>query len=535
MAAQNMPFPMDPKAIIDIIIHRRWFIIIPFCASIMVGIYLAITLPKTYQAETLIMVEPQRVPTNYVRSIVTMDISSRISTISQQIMSRTNLEKVINDFSLYADEKHQNMYLEDKLASLRKRISVNVINRRSGADAFGITFTGTSPEKVMRVTNALASYFINENLKVREAQAIGTSSFLDVELNSMRLQLEEKEEALRQYKKSYMGGLPEQLETNLSILKSLQEQKNEKQKIIRGIEENIYTLKNSAQSFDAMAGGFSMDDLMSDFDDSGMGGDSAELAQLKEALEQMLLKYTEKHPDVLVIKRRIEELEASSEALPAESEDEELMPEEPAMPAINFQEVQLSELRGSLNNHKKELYDIDKQITIYSQRIEDTPRREQELLSIKRDYDNLNSLYESLLKRKLESQIAVNMERRQKGEQFRVLDSARLPEKPISPDMQKLFIMYLFAGIAIGGGLVFLLEYLDNSYKRPSEIEDDLGLSVLCAVPQILDPKQKRMKKIERAAFFTCCSASAMLVALFTLLTQKGVEESLTLIKRIVA
>ena len=179
-----MPDLMDstnikPEVIIDIIIKRRWFIIIPFCLSLMVGIYQAITLPKIFEAETLILVEAQRVPQEYVKSVVSIDISSRISTISQQIMSRTNLEKVINDFKLFSEEAWQSRFLEDKIENLRERITVDVINRRYGADAFRIAFRGPSPEKVMNVANALASYFINENLKVREMQAIGTSSFLE--------------------------------------------------------------------------------------------------------------------------------------------------------------------------------------------------------------------------------------------------------------------------------------------------------------------------------------------------------------------
>ena len=182
----------QPEVVIDIIIKRRWFIIIPFCLSLMVGIYQAITLPKIFEAETLILVEAQRVPQEYVKSVVSIDISSRISTISQQIMSRTNLEKVIKDFKLFSEEAWQGRFLEDQIENLRKRITVDVINRRYGADAFRIAFRGPSPDKVMNVANALASYFINENLKVREMQAIGTSSFLEAELDSMRTRLEEK-------------------------------------------------------------------------------------------------------------------------------------------------------------------------------------------------------------------------------------------------------------------------------------------------------------------------------------------------------
>lgn len=533
------PIPMDPKYIIDLIVKKRWLLIVPFFLSLVVGIYMVVTLPEIYESQTLIMVEPQRVPSNYVQSIVSMDISARISTISQQIMSRTNLEKVIEDFNLFPEEKYGSMYLEDKLESLRKRIGVNVINRRHGADAFSISFKGPSPEKVMRVTNALASYFINENLKVREEQAIGTSDFLDVELQTMRKRLEEKEKALQDYKQKYMGGLPEQLQTNLSILNSLRTEKNEKQTIIRGIEENIYTLKNTANSLGAMGGDLSMDDLLTDLDDGSGGTESYELSQLREALERMKTKYTDKHPDVMQLKRRIRELEEKTENEPevgesGAAEPETPAPVEPALPAIDFQAVQIAELKASLRMHQKELEEIDRQIEIYKQRVEDTPKREQELLSTQRDYDNLKSLYESLLSRKLESEIAVNMERRQKGEQFRILDSARLPEKPISPNMQILFVVFLGGGLGVGAGLIFIREYFDTSFKRPQDVEDELGLDILCTVPILVDARQKRLKRFERAGFLAFSVVSMLLFAAFSLLTWKGVEKSLDLIKKFV-
>ncbi|MEE4602610.1 MAG: Wzz/FepE/Etk N-terminal domain-containing protein, partial [Desulfobacteraceae bacterium] len=171
MASQ--PIPMDPKYIIDLVIKRRWIVLIPFALAMIVGIYLSITLPKIYEASTLILIQPQRVPQNYVQSIVESDPSERISTLSQQVLSRTNLENIISEFKLFTDPDSSPMYMEDKVNNLRKRISVNVSSdRRRGTDSFSLTFQGKNPQTVMRVTNALASYFIDENLRVREAQAV---------------------------------------------------------------------------------------------------------------------------------------------------------------------------------------------------------------------------------------------------------------------------------------------------------------------------------------------------------------------------
>ena len=138
-----------------------------------------------------------------------------------------------------------------------------------------------------------------------------------------------------------------------------------------------------------------------------------------------------------------------------------------------------------------------------------------------------------MLARKLESDIAVNMERKQKGEQFRILDPAKLPQKPAKPDMQKLFIMVVGAGLAIGGGIIFLLEYFNNSFKRPEDIEADLDLPVLCSIPQIIDRRARIFKRFEYASCAIFGLISFVLFAGFAVLSQKGVETTLELVRKI--
>lgn len=135
---------LKPEKLIEIIERRRWYIIIPFCLFMIAGIYLTFKLPRVYSSETLILVEPQRVPANYVKPIVSGDEASRISTISQQIMSRSNLEKIIDEFQLYSDEEQKHLFIEDKIEYMRNRISVKLIRKR-GSEAFSISFKGKDP------------------------------------------------------------------------------------------------------------------------------------------------------------------------------------------------------------------------------------------------------------------------------------------------------------------------------------------------------------------------------------------------------
>ena len=212
---------------LDLFLKNRWIIIIPSCLALIIGLYVAFTSERVYEAKTLILVEPQEVPESYVKSIISDDLRSRISTIEQQIMSRSNLEKIIKQFDLFSQHKQKNMFIEDKLEILKTQIRVDLTSRR-GTDIFVISFKGRNPEKVMKIANNIATSFIGQNVNLRESRASTTDEFLKDQLEGMKARLREVEENLADFRSRHMGELPEQLQSNLSILAALQDQLNEK-------------------------------------------------------------------------------------------------------------------------------------------------------------------------------------------------------------------------------------------------------------------------------------------------------------------
>ncbi|MCJ8502127.1 XrtA system polysaccharide chain length determinant [Desulfatitalea alkaliphila] len=521
-AMMSMPAKITPDLIIDMVVRRRWMILLPLAAALIVGIYLAFTMPRTYEAKTLILVEPQRVPEAFVRSIVTADPGERISTISQQIMSRTNLEKVISDFNLFSEPAQANMFMEDKIAAMRRQISVEVIRDRRGTDAFSIAFKGRDPELVTRVTNGLAGSFINANIVVRESQAAGTSEFLDAELTAMRDRLEILEGNIETYRRTNMGELPEQLDTNLRILDRLQENLSSRQQNLRDARARLSDLTNQAS-----ARGPSV--VVIGGDRRGDEG-GASLQELKAQLDAMRARYTERHPDIQRLIRQIEDLEArEAQRLAA---DDGSTP-----PAANVPievRAQVSEVRREIQALEREIDELQGQVAYYKRRIENTPRREQELLGLRRDYENIQASYNSLLARKIEADIAVNMERKQKGEQFRVVDPAQVPQRPIAPDVRKMFMMTMALGLAIGGGLVFLTEFvIKPSYRKPEDLEAEYGLPVITAIPRIMRRRDKVLKWANVCASAVFGVVVLGLVGLFGLLTVKGVEPVAALLQKI--
>ena len=210
-----LPKEYTPDIIIEILQRRKWWIIIPIVLSLMVMGILLIGLPRTYLAETLILVQAQRVPQDYIRSTVTIDLDQRLRTISQQVTSRTRLLKVINDLNL-GRQYSKNLSQEDLISTVRNNIRLGAAGKNM--NSFTIGFLDREPEVAARAANALASLFIEENLKVREEQAKGTTSFLENELETMKERLEEQEKKLKSYKQQNMGELPEQLAANISTI-----------------------------------------------------------------------------------------------------------------------------------------------------------------------------------------------------------------------------------------------------------------------------------------------------------------------------
>ncbi len=242
---------------LEIGLRRKWYIIIPLILSILTSFGVYKYLPKVYRASTLVLIQPQKVPESFVQSTITESIAERLHSVSQEILSRTRLEKVIQEFNLYPTLKDK-IPLEEIVEKMRDTISVQVKNPPRGSQprsrgeqfqqAFSISYEGGDPRTVMMVTNKLASLFIEENLRGRETQAEGTSSFLNKEVENLENQLRKKEEMLQAYKGRYIGNLPQQLEANLRILDRLQQQIRTTSENKRAAEDRGILLQNQIVS-----------------------------------------------------------------------------------------------------------------------------------------------------------------------------------------------------------------------------------------------------------------------------------------------
>jgi hypothetical protein len=195
--------------------------------------------------------------------------------------------------------------------------------------------------------------------------------------------------------------------------------------------------------------------------------------------------------------------------------------------------AQLLKVDVEIENLEAEIQKVKSQAELYERRVEETPKREQELISLNRDYNNLKALYNSLLKRKLEAQIAMSMEKKQKGEQFRIIDPAKLPERPIRPNLRKIFLLAILAGLCLGGGLSYVVELRDTSYKTPEEVEKDLQLPVLVSMPMRYTERELKGIRRKKILAFASVAAGFVLSAFGILFATKGVDKTVNFLKGI--
>ena len=301
-----------------------------------------------------------------------------------------------------------------------------------------------------------------------------------------------------------MGELPEQLNTNLRILDRLQEDLNNRQQSIREVRVRIADLNAAASRAQQVV-------VIGNEQQRPESGASVE--ELKAQLETLSARYTKRHPDILRLKKQIAEMEAKQLSGAADNDQHGQSNIAPHLPL----EVrrQIFEAQREIQVAQSDVENLKKQIAAYQKRVENTPKREQELLGLRRDYQNIQESYDSLLSRKLEADIAMNMERKQKGEQFRIVDSAQLPVRPIEPNTKKLFMMVVVAGLAVGGGGAFLLEYVNTSFRKPDEIETLYDLPVLAAIPTIFQPKQLKLRKLNDMASIAFTALTMACFAVF--------------------
>lgn len=480
---------ITPELILAMAWRRKWWILIP---TIVVSVGVAAwtrTLQDLYRSEATILVVPQQVAEAYVKSTVTTSVADRLQSISQQILSRSRLERIILDLNLYEAERRSGI-MEDIVDGMRDQIGVQTVR----GDSFRVSFTSVEPRTAMRVAERLGSLFIDESLRDREVLAEGTSQFLEAQLEDARRQLVENEKRLENYRRSHNGQLPNQIDANMqgmhntemqiqSLLDSVTRDRDRREAVRQAIVE----LENN--TFIAPPAPTQAPQTAAD-----------RLREAEAALVAMERRLTAKNPDLLRARKSVEELrqraEVEAASAPLSADDGLPAAERLRRTRLNEANRELQALEKGLEAKAETEKKLRDNLTLYQKRIEATPTSESELIELTRDYGTIQGMYQSLLAKKQDSQISANLERRQIGEQFRILDPARMPVRPFTPNRPRFYGMGVMGGLGLGLAIAALLEYLDKRLRNDDDVRVVLNLPVLAAIPLVEDASFVRRRRV---------------------------------------
>ncbi len=476
------------------ILARRWhWVVWPMAIAVFLTLIISSQLQKTYRSETVILVDPQQVPTDIVRMSASTDVAERLQTISQQVLSRTQLQKLITQFGLYKNlsGRSQEEVTEQMRTDITLEIVVDQRVRNADVTAFKLSYMGETPQLAQNVTRQLGSLFIAEYLKVKEVQAEGTNEFVATELQRAAEALREQEEKMKQFKSRYMGSLPEQQQANMAIIGQLQGMLQANNDALNRAQQNRAYLESIADSVK---------------DPLAMSSSSAQIEAKRSELLSAEQKYKPEHPDVMRIKRELAALEEQAKTNVASGTDGRQGQVKSRVAAIE-EEIKDRTRRGN---------EIEAKIRAMQGRIETLPIVEQQFAELNRDYEVQKQNYQQLLQKRNSSSMAVQVERGARGQQLRVLDPASLPEKPTKPNMAQINMIGLMIGAAIGGGIAFLKEAKDRSMHSDKDVQFYVPAPVLGCLPEIATEesvREARSKKLKRW-MLSGASASVMLLVI---------------------
>jgi polysaccharide biosynthesis transport protein len=489
----------DVKTLSDytaIVRRRKWALVLPILICCSIGVIVAVLFPRTYRSTSTILIEDQEIPRDYVMATVTGYAEQHLQSINQRIMSTSRLLEIINRFNLYSDLRKK-MTMDEVVGIMRKdikfaTISSDVVDRRTGKPtaatiAFTLAYDGRNPQVVQQVSNVLASLYLEENLKVRAEQTAGASRFLEEEAKAVQISLASLDGKIATFKTRNITVLPELLQVNFQSLDRVERDMAQLKDQLRTLREKEGYLQTQLASIPTETA----------------SQDKNLLKELKARLVQLESRFSDKYPDVIKAKAEIAELEKRTATSPSDGQ----APAKGRLTVVadqadNISYVtlasQLSSVQSDIESSKRQLSELEKTRDAYRRRTEVAPRVEEAYKTLMTERNNTQAKYDDLMKKVMEAKVAQGLEKQQMGDRFTLIDPARLPEIPVSPNVPAILVIGLFFGIGAGVGNVSLREYGDQSIRSAGRLTAATAFPILGTIPLIVTQEDRRRARGRR-------------------------------------
>jgi succinoglycan biosynthesis transport protein ExoP len=519
--------------ILSVVVRRRWWILVPFFCITLLTIVVMSTLPNRYRSTATLLVVQQQVPQRYVVPNSETDVTSALQAMKQEVLSRTQLLRMINDFGLYP--KLRKSAPEQLISVMLGDIDILPINENPSSrepnkdfDAFRISFTTENALLAQQVTETLTQLFTNEYIRAQTEQSTNTTNFLHQQVEEKGKLLEAQEAKLRDFKLQHVGELPEQQSGNLGILTGLQGQLRDTMTGLNRAQQQRALLQaqlDAAPRRRTETGTFVPTPGNPTPALTPVEIAQNEVARLETARSALLAKgYTAQHPDIIRNKLEIAQAEDTVRRLRAAAPAPEKRPTPQAGAAPSrlpdaSEDPAVAQLKASLEANRVEIEGLASDqtrlkasIAQYEGRLNQTPVREQQEGAIVRDTEVLRQQYGDLQKKEQESQLATNLEKQQGGQQFRLIDPASLPSMPSSPNRRKNSLSGAVGGLVLGLVLAIMMEMRDTSFHTEKDVAKHLGVPLVLGIPQLPTRSEERRRKRRGASQWAAASAMLLIV-----------------------
>ena len=452
---------LSPEDYFAILKKRWWILAIPALILPILAYTASYLVSPQYTSQTLVLVEQQKVPDSLVKPVIAEDITARLASMREQILSRSRLQPILERFNLFATD-HMNM--DDRLDLMRKNIDIKPIqSEMAHLPGFYISFKANDARTAQAVCEEITSMFVSENLRARADQTQGTTDFLRQQLDQAKRSLDDQDAKLAKFQQQYVGKLPGQEEGNLNMLNSLNTQ-------LSASTQQIERMQQDKTLMEAMLSQQQHETSAPEAQRLAPQTQQTELQSLLTQEADLTARYTDDYPDVVSIRRKIKDLKHQMAQAPAVSTGNSPVAPHIDSPETQRLRLQIKAMDMAIAQRKRDQAGIQGQVNLYQERISASPIVQEQFKNLTRDYQQAQAFYDDLLKKMNESRMASDLEHRQQGEQFRVMDAANLPDAPTSPKRPVFAAGGLIFGLALGVAIIALLEYKNTSLRSERDI-----------------------------------------------------------------
>lgn len=505
---------LTPTDYLKILKRRRWALVVPFLLIVIISGLVALLLPPVYKSTSTILIEQREIPHEFVTSSMTTFAEQRIQSINQRILTSAQLLELINQFDLYPELKGKKT-IDEIIAQMREDIilqpvNVEIADRKSGRAAtatiaFTISYEGKSPQKVQQVASTISTLFLKEDLKVRKEQATSTSEFLKTEKERVQDKVTEYEKAIAEFKEKNVDALPELFQVNMQTLGNIERNIEQAKENLRALKEKEGELEDQLANTPA--------DIESTLpQNQAKDDDDRRLEALKMELINLKTKFSELYPDVKKTKQEIEELTAKIEQ---KKKDKAARGEESAKnPAYVALSSRLNGIKSDIKSVNNNIRDLEKEAAGYKTKLAATPGVEEKYNALITERNTLKLKLSDLQAKMLEAQVNEELESKQKGERFTLVEAARLPEIPDRPNRLAIILIGIVLGIGVGVGFASIVEFTDTSFRDGETLTRMTGFPVLTEVANIIT-QEDRIKRRNKRLLITVSLIVLAVVAVF--------------------